>query len=77
MTIGHQLSFAGQPLERLLFEVCRVAVDEVEDLWFQNKKRPVDPAFFGLRFFRELADLIALHFQVTKASGWPDSGQGG
>ena len=71
------MSFAGQPLQRLLFEVCSIAVNEVEDLWFQDKKRPVDLAFFGLRFFRKLADLIALHFQVTKASRWPDSGQGG
>src|SRR5579859_283623 len=51
--IGHELAFAGQALEGLLLEVRTVTVDEVEDLGLEHKECSVDPAFLGLRLFRE------------------------
>src|ERR1700744_3518645 len=75
VTIGHQLAFAGQALERLFFEVRGVAVDEIKDLRFKYKKCPVDPAFFGLWLLGKFGDLIAIHFQVAKARRRPDRSQ--
>src|ERR1700753_1879224 len=51
--IGHELTLAGQALERLLLEVRVVAIDEIEDLRLQYEEGSVDPAFLGLRLLRE------------------------
>src|ERR1700733_2960370 len=45
VAIGHQLPFAGQPLERLLLEVGVIAVNEVKNFRFEHEERAVDPAF--------------------------------
>src|SRR5882757_1988907 len=74
--VCHELAFAGQALEGLLFEVSIVTVDEVKDLGLKHKERSVDPAFLGLRLLRELGDLIAVHFQVTEARRRTDGGEG-
>src|SRR6202021_880399 len=75
VTIRHQLAFARQPLERLLFKVRAVAIDKDKDLRFEYKKGSIDPAFFGLWLLRKFRDLIAVHFQVSKARRRPDRSQ--
>src|ERR1019366_2038305 len=45
MTIRHQLTIPGEPLERLLFKMCLVAVDVVEDLGLEDEEGAVNPAF--------------------------------
>ena len=67
--------FPRQGLQRLLFELGRVALDIVEDLPLQDEVGSVDPALGSLGLLGELLHVIAVEFQVTVAGRRPHRGE--
>src|ERR1035437_6062608 len=66
---GAQLSLGGEPLERLLFPERIVAVDVVQNLWFEHEESAVDPAFARLVLLGERAHFIALQLEAAESRG--------
>src|SRR4030065_623364 len=74
VSVGDELSLAGQTLQRLLLKKGRVSRDIIDDARLEHEKASVDPAVADLRLLDELCDPVTPELERSETRGGPHRG---